>query len=105
MGWAIFLEICLSGTGFMYGGSIGKGFLILVVSIVGYIFYLGMFRAMCLGSFDFTTGTCTTLGFFADTVRNLDSGLQLMYIGGILLWLILRIVGVVRVIRRYNGDM
>ncbi|SRR5579875_2129834 len=101
-GVALFLELLIPGAGFMYARSIGRGILVLVLTIVGIIVYFGMIQAACPGYYNASTGYCTTNIFVVGQAEQIYSQLHLFALLIAVGWLILRLYGAVRLVRIYN---
>jgi hypothetical protein len=102
---AVFLEFLIPGAGTMYARAIGRGILILIISLIGVIIYYGMYQEICPGYYDPSAGTCTTSIFVSGQVQQLYSEYQVIAIVVALCWFGLRIWGAIASVRKFNQKL
>jgi TM2 domain-containing membrane protein YozV len=101
-GVALFLELLIPGAGFIYARSVGRGILVLVLTIAGVIVYFSVLQAACPGYYNANTGYCTTSIFVVGQAEQIYSQLHLFALLIAVGWLILRLYGAVRLVRICN---
>lgn len=107
-GKAIFLEFLLPGTGLMYVKRWGRGILLLVISLIGVIFYNGMLQSACPGTYQ--NGMCMyytnifVAGQAQQQLQQMYTQINTFALILALVWLALRIILVVNQVKKYNEE-
>lgn len=108
VGRAIFLEFLLPGAGLFYVKRWGRGILAFVISLIGVIFYNGMMQSACPGTYQ--NGICTfysNIFVIGQEQQQLQQTYTQINTWGLILalaWLVLRVILVVNLVKKYNEE-